>query len=415
MEVPHQNRAALAVDPAELAQVLADLGLLVGEVASEGIASENTASEETASEDAEALLIGVAAGSGVSSAQDIKQRADRGLSESGALLLFLEGRRDEQELAAWRNELWPLLHMSVIYSITTDGVKRRTLAGSQALGDAQDKAHRVRSGMLLVGRRRVHSMSPDATTVKFDANATSWNGDPSGPGYPHFRWMRRFVGCFAQIPRGASILDFGCGAGWCGIEAAKQFGARSLRFFDPSPEMVRIATENAAAAGLADAEGRTGFGEAPPYPAEGEAPFDAVISSGVVSFSPDLDAWVDGLARSVKRGGVLVVGDINRDSRGMRRRRREKALLPAREMNASTAAEIRTRLEAEGFIHQGGAGYQLTRPFPEAMHVNETRLRGLLTYPLLWSNQLMASANEHIGLPGARQFDSWVMRFTHRA
>ena len=48
--------------------------------------------------------------------------------------------------------------------------------------------------------------------------------------------------------------------------------------------------------------------------------FDLVISSGVVSFSPDIDRWVDGLVGAVAPKGTLVVGDIHRDSRGFRRR-----------------------------------------------------------------------------------------------
>jgi SAM-dependent methyltransferase len=405
MQAPPAQTPFAAIQAAEISHVLADLGIAESDVSYAGQPHEG----------ARALLVAAPPGASVGLASQLLETAEAELSESGALLLFLEGRRPESELAAWRNAIWPLLHVGVLYSQTTEGITRRTLSGRTPLESGPRKAHHVRSGHVIVARRRVHAMSPDATIEKFDANASGWNGDPGGPGYPHFRWMRRYVGCFANLPKDASILDFGCGAGWCGIEAAQRFGASSLRFFDPSPEMVRIAENNAKQAGLTDAAGRTGFGEAPPYPAEGEERFDAVISSGVVSFSPDTDKWIEGLVNSVKPGGLLVIGDINRDSRGMQRRRREKALLPAREMNAQTAGEIRARLEAEGFEHFGSAGYQLTRPFPEAMHVNETKLSGLLTYPLLWSNQLSASAAEHIGLPSGRQFDSWVMRFKRKA
>ena len=396
------NTPWVSARPDELAPVLEDLGLSAARVET----------PDAAIEAAEALLVAVPAGSGAGLGPKVTELASVRLSESGALLLFLEGRRSETELAAWRNALWPLLHTSVHYAVDTQQVVRRTLSGKTDLEAGDRKAHRVRSGQVLVARRRVHSMSPDATVEKFDANASGWNGDPGGPGYPHFRWMRRYVGCFAKLAPGGSLLDFGCGAGWCGIEAAKRFRASSLRFFDPSPEMVRIATDNARRAGHADAEGRTGIGEAPPFPVAGEQPFDAVISSGVVSFSPDLDAWFAGLAATVKPGGTLVIGDIQRDSKGFVRRKREKALLPARELNAMTSAEARARLEALGFQYHGGAGYQLTRPFPEAMHVNETKLKGVLTYPLLWSNQLAAAGSRSLGVPGPTQFDSWVMHFT---
>lgn len=340
--------------------------------------------------------------------------AGAALREEGALLLLLEGRRPEEQLATWRNGLWPLLHANVIYRVEKTRTLRRTLSGEQEVGDKARKAHHVRAGSVLLLRRRVHAMGPDATVEKFDQNAAGWNGDPGGAGYPHFRWMRRFVACFTELPRNARLLDFGCGAGWCGIEAAKRYGASELCFFDPSPEMVKIAEKNARDQGIAKAVGRTGFGEEPPFPREGEEPFDAVISSGVISFAPDPGVWLEGLIPTIKPGGILVIGDIAGGSRGMQRRRREKPLLPAREMNAQSASEVRRLLEARGFEYTGGAGYQLTRPFPEAMHVNEVKLKGLLTYPLLWSNRIAAAANRRLGFPGEGQFDSWVMSFVRR-
>lgn len=396
------------IEPSEISFILDDLGIEV--------ASTRTLHDPGPRGEAPALCALVDPGQGPAprTIETLLRMADEHLSESGALLLFLEGRQRETQLADWRNKLWPLLHANVIYQVERARVMRRTLTGETEIDSGKRKSHKVRTGSVILLRRRVHAMGPDATIEKFDQNAAGWNGNPGTPSYPHFRWMRRFVACFAKLPKNARLLDFGCGAGWCGIEAAQRFGASELAFFDPSPEMVKIAEDNAKQQGIAKASGRTGFGERPPFPAEGEEPFDAVISSGVISFSPDAEVWVDGLVPTVKAGGVLVIGDIQRTSRGMQRRRREKALLPAREMNASTAEEVRKALEAQGFVYTGGAGYQLTRPFPEAMHVNEAKLKGLLTYPLLWSNQILASTNRRLGFPGGDQFDSWVLSFERR-
>ena len=254
-------------------------------------------------------------------------------------------------------------------------------------------------------------MSPASTVQKFDHNAKGWDGEPGRPSYPHFRWMRKYVGLFSKPRPGDRILDFGCGAGWCGIEAALKAPDSTLSSFDPSPQMVAIAEENAHKAGIKRFIGRTGFGEDPPFPAEGEEPFDYVVSSGVVSFSPDVSGWIDGLAGTVKPGGQLVVGDIHRNSRGFRRRRGSHPILPAREMNAQTREEVRAGLVSLGFEHVRSAGYQLTWPVPQLMHLNETRLGGALTYPLLWSNQLAACIDRSIGSPFQNQFDSWVMHF----
>jgi SAM-dependent methyltransferase len=263
-----------------------------------------------------------------------------------------------------------------------------------------------KKGHLLVARRREHVLSPSNTVIKFDKHASGWNPTAGSRGWGHYRWLRRYVGTFAEVKPGARVLDFGCGAGWCGIEAALTSPGSSLALFDPSPELAEGAGVNARAAGLEQVDVRTGFGEAPPFPAPGEARFDHVISSGVVSFSPDFPRWFDGLASTLAPGGTLVIGDQNRTSRGMNSRRARKLLLVAREMNALTRDEARAELERRGFRFVKAAGYQLTSPWPEAIHVSDKRLGGALSPVLLALNKLAAGA----GNP--ERFDSWVMQFS---
>jgi SAM-dependent methyltransferase len=171
--------------------------------------------------------------------------------------------------------------------------------------------------------------------------------------------------------------------------------------------MVRVAAANAEAAGVERFEGRVGFGEDPPF----AEPFDVVLSSGVLSFSPDLERWLAGLVRTVRRGGTLVVGDLNPASRGMRRRRATHALLPVRELNAQESGEIRRRLERAGFRHLRTAGYQLSRPVPQAMHLSERKLRGALSPALLLANRAAAGLERALGDPCPGLFDSWVSAY----
>ncbi|MAE29688.1 MAG: hypothetical protein CMJ87_12025 [Planctomycetes bacterium] len=344
------------------------------------------------------------------------------LGPTGTLLFLVPGRASGADLAAWRNALWPAVHIIAHYSAGADGLARRTLGGTQRLAGCP-----TLPGTVLVGRPRALVLSPEATVEKFDSNAAGWSGDPASTGYGHHRWMRRFVGLFAPLPAAGSagqplrILDFGCGGGWVGIEAAlaaqaaqmtqaaRPSAAVELCSFDPSPEMVRLTEENALAAGVKCFSGRTGFGHAPPFPAAGEAPFDLVLSSGVASFAPDAEAWFDGLCACLRPGGTLVVGDIERRAAGMRRRRSQKPLLPVRELNALSRSRARLLLERHGLTITDAAGYQLTRPIPELMHLSETRLGGLLAKPLLLLNRLAASSNRGLGLPPQAAFDSWVI------
>jgi len=336
---------------------------------------------------------------------------DADLGETDALFLVIMGQPEPARLALWRNALWPLLHVNQLATLDQGALTLRTLGAKER--------STISSGLqlsVLVGRRRAHVMSAGEPVAKFDQNATGWDGRPGSAGYPHFRWMRRFVGRFVtprlvrDDPTGQiRILDFGCGAGWTGLEAAAACPGAHLSAFDPSPEMVRITGENAAKLGIESFEGRPGFGEAPPFPAEGEEPYDLVISSGVVSFSPDVPGWLDGLIATLAPGADLIIGDINPHSRGFERRRRRKPILPVREMNARPREEIRRELEARGLVHLRSGAYQLTRPVPEAMHVNETRLGGVLTHPLLAANRIATFVDASFGSPMQDHFDSWVM------
>jgi hypothetical protein len=56
----------------------------------------------------------------------------------------------------------------------------------------------------------------------------------------------------------------------------------------------------------------------------------------------------------------------------------------------------------------------VTFPIPQAMHVNETRLGGLLTWPLLAMNRVSAALDAALGSPAQDQFDRWVMRLRKR-
>jgi SAM-dependent methyltransferase len=339
-------------------------------------------------------------------APEILELAERETSADGTLLLLLAGSRADPEIAAFRNSLWPFAHVVALYRLSHREVVRTTLENTEGLRRGSGL-----HGVVLVARRREAVLAPEATIQKFDRNAAGWNGEPGRPGYAHFRWMRRFVARFANASGAQRILDFGCGAGWVGIEAALAAREAELAAFDPSPEMVKQAEENARAAEIRRFAGRTGFGEDPPFPAASEEAFDLVYSSGVISFARDREQWLDGLVQTIASEGTLVIGDIHRDSLGMRWRRREKPLLPLREMNACTRQEVRSALEQRALVFEDWAGYQLTRPVPQITYWSDTKLRGFLSAPLLWTNR---AASRVLRDRSPERFDSWVMRMRKR-
>ncbi|MCE9594829.1 MAG: class I SAM-dependent methyltransferase [Planctomycetes bacterium] len=394
-----------SIEAASFAPILADLGIAPEAIAFLDTAEFGAMKSESKHGAGDVLLGPIGGGLDPTAATVVHRRhADPRLGRESTLLLYFARPRDDRELARWRNQLWPWLHIVGVYRIDGGAVTRETLQGRASV-----PGQCALAGSILVAKRREHVMSQKLTTVKFDANAGGWNGEPGRPGYAHFRWMRRYVGRFAPVRDGARVLDFGCGAGWVGIEAALQAKDVELCSFDPSPEMVRIAGDNARSAGVKNFAARVGFGEEPPFPAAGEKCFDVVFSSGVVSFSPDIERWTDGLVATLADGATLVIGDIQRESRGMQKRRARRVLLPAREMNAQIAEEMRARLEKRGLVHEATAGYQLSDPIPQLTHHADKKLGGILSPILLGLNRLAAGN----GL-APRQFDSWVMRLKKR-
>jgi SAM-dependent methyltransferase len=394
-----------SIEPASFAPILADLAIAQEAVTFLDTSELSASGGETKRGAGDVMLGPVGAGLDPATAVVIHRRhVDPRLAPDGTLLLYFAGPREDREFARWRNALWPWLHVVAVYRLRGGAVKRETLHERVEIAGRPQV-----DGTVLVARRREHVMSQKLTTVKFDTNAGGWNGEPGRPGYAHFRWMRRYVGRFAPVRDRARVLDFGCGAGWVGIEAALQAKDVELCSFDPSPEMVRIAGDNARGAGVTRFDARVGFGEAPPFPAAGEKRFDVVFSSGVVSFSPDIERWTDGLVATLADGATLVIGDIQRESRGMQKRRSRRVLLPAREMNAQIAEEMRARLEKRGLVHEATAGYQLSDPIPQLTHHADKKLGGVLSPILLGLNRLAAG-----NTLSPKQFDSWVMRFKKR-
>jgi arsenite methyltransferase len=74
-----------------------------------------------------------------------------------------------------------------------------------------------------------------------------------------------------------------------------------------TPGMLGKAQQNARAAGLSNVEFRAGYGEALPIPDDWA---DAVISNGVLNLMPDKLAGLQEIARVLKPGGRLQIGDI---------------------------------------------------------------------------------------------------------
>ena len=107
---------------------------------------------------------------------------------------------------------------------------------------------------------------------------------------------------------GERVVDVGCGAGIDSLIAARMVGdAGRVIGVDMTPAMLDKARASAAAMGASNAEFRSGYAEALPVE---DAWADVVISNGVMNLFPDKMAGLGEMARVLRPGGRLQIGDI---------------------------------------------------------------------------------------------------------
>jgi len=107
---------------------------------------------------------------------------------------------------------------------------------------------------------------------------------------------------------GERVIDIGCGAGLDSLIAARMVGPQgAVVGVDMTPEMLGRARRSAGEVGVDNVEFRHGLAEALPVP-DGWA--DVVISNGVLNLFPDKLAGLGEMARVLKPGGRLQIGDI---------------------------------------------------------------------------------------------------------
>jgi len=111
-----------------------------------------------------------------------------------------------------------------------------------------------------------------------------------------------------QLHEGERVVDVGCGGGIDSLIAGRMVGPRGRVIgVDMTPAMLAKARASAAASDASNAEFREGFGETLPIK---DAWADVVISNGVLNLMPDKDAALREMARVLKPGGRLQIGDI---------------------------------------------------------------------------------------------------------
>lgn len=110
------------------------------------------------------------------------------------------------------------------------------------------------------------------------------------------------------LREGEHVVDVGCGAGIDSLIAARMVGpSGAVVGVDMTPAMVDRARASAAQGGFGNVRFHEGLAESLPV---GGGWADVVISNGVLNLFPNKLAGLQAMARVLKPGGRLQIGDI---------------------------------------------------------------------------------------------------------
>lgn len=167
----------------------------------------------------------------------------------------------------------------------------------------------------------------------------------------------------AELREGETVLDLGSGGGIDVLLSARRVGPEGHAYgLDMTDEMLRLARQNADAAGASNVEFMKGTIESIPLP---DASVDVVISNCVVNLAADKGAVFTEVARVLRPGGRIGITDIVAEDQLTPAQRAERGSYVGCIAGALSISEFRAGLESVGLID---VTVQPTHAVAEEMH-----------------------------------------------
>ncbi len=152
----------------------------------------------------------------------------------------------------------------------------------------------------------------------------------------------------AALLPGETVLDLGSGGGIDVLLSARRVGETGFVYgLDMTDEMLALARNNAAEAGVANVEFVKGYIEDIPLP---DASVDVVISNCVINLSTDKPAVIAEIARVLKPGGRVGISDVIADDSLSPEERAERGSWVGCIAGALSHSEYRELLASVGLI-----------------------------------------------------------------
>lgn len=153
----------------------------------------------------------------------------------------------------------------------------------------------------------------------------------------------------ASIQEGNTVLDLGSGGGFDCFLARRQVGDTGYVIgVDMTPEMVKLARENAEKSGVTNVEFRLGEIEHLPV---ADASIDIIISNCVINLSPEKEKVFHEAYRVLKYGGRLSISDIIATAELPDQIKQDLSMMAGCIAGAEYIDHIRMLLQEAGFVN----------------------------------------------------------------